>query len=179
MFGDLRTSTKLFLLCSMFAGAIILATHGLIEEKQIAIGFVRKELAGTQYLNALRGVYAAILADPSQGAQPQASVDAALEALAKAEAESGDSLHTATLAENLATAVRELAAAPGDEKPALAVEALAKARDLAARIGDEFKPRPRSRSRQLLRAEYRREENACLAFPDGGAAVTADWFAIG
>ena len=137
MFRDLRTSTKLFLLCSMFAGAIILATYSLIEEKQIAIGVVRKELAGTQYLDALRGVYAAILADASQGAQPQASVDAALEALAKAEAESGDSLHTARLAGNLATAVRELAAAPGDEKPALVVEALAKARDLAARIGDE------------------------------------------
>ena len=138
MFRDLRTSTKLFLLCSMFAGAIILATYSLIEEKQIAIGVVRKELAGTQYLDALRGVYAAILADASQGAQPQASVDAALEALAKAEAESGDSLHTARLAGNLATAVRELAAAPGDEKPALVVEALAKARDLAARIGDEL-----------------------------------------
>ena len=137
VFKDLRTSTKLFLLCSMFAGAIILATYSLIEEKQIAIGFVRKELAGTQYLDALRGVYAAILADASQGAQPQASVDAALEALAKAEAESGGSLHTARLAGNLATAVRELAAAPGDEKPALVVEALARARDLAARIGDE------------------------------------------
>ena len=43
MFGDLRTSTKLFLLCGMFAGAIILATYSLIEEKQIAIGFVRKD----------------------------------------------------------------------------------------------------------------------------------------
>ena len=137
MFKDLRTSTKLFLLCGMFAGAIILATYSLIEEKQIAIGFVRKELAGTQYLDALRGVYSALLADTSQGVQPQASVDAALEALAKAEAESGGSLDTGRLAGNLATAVRELAAAPGDEKPKLAVEALAKARDLAARIGDE------------------------------------------
>ena len=56
MFKDLRTSTKLFLLCAVFAGAIILATYSLIEEKQIAIGFVRKELAGTQYLNALRQI---------------------------------------------------------------------------------------------------------------------------
>ena len=67
MFKDLRTSTKLFLLCAIFAGAIILATYSLIEEKQIAIRFVRKELAGTQYLNALRGVYTALLADASQG----------------------------------------------------------------------------------------------------------------
>ena len=63
MFKNLRTGTKLFLLCAMFVGAIILATYSLIEEKQIAIGFVRKELLGAQYLEALRGVYAVILAE--------------------------------------------------------------------------------------------------------------------
>jgi hypothetical protein len=79
VFKHLRTSTKLFLLCGMFVGSIILATYSLIEEKQIAIGFVRKELVGAQYLEALRGVYAVILAedaDASQGAQRQVSVDA-------------------------------------------------------------------------------------------------------
>ena len=60
MFENLRTSTKLFLLCGMFVGAIILATYSLVEEKQIAIGFVRKELIGARYLEALRGVYAVI-----------------------------------------------------------------------------------------------------------------------
>ena len=72
VFKNLRTSTKLFLLCGMFVGAIILATYSLIKEKQIAIGLVRKELVGAQYLEALRGVYALILAegaDVSQGAQ--------------------------------------------------------------------------------------------------------------
>jgi hypothetical protein len=34
----------------MFVASIILATYSLIEEKQIAIGFVRKELVGAQYL---------------------------------------------------------------------------------------------------------------------------------
>ena len=43
MFKNLRTSTKLLLLCGMFVGTIILATYSLIEEKQIAIEFVRKE----------------------------------------------------------------------------------------------------------------------------------------
>jgi hypothetical protein len=97
VFKNLRTSTKLFLLCGTFVGVIILTTHSLIEEKQIAIGFVRKELVGAQYLEALRGVYALILAedaDASQGAQSQASVDAALGALATAEADTGGSLHT-------------------------------------------------------------------------------------
>ena len=62
-----------------------------------------------------------------------------MEALAKSEAEGGDSLHTATLAENLATTLRDLAsdAVPGPEKRTLTVEALARTRDLAARVGDE------------------------------------------
>ena len=59
----MRTSTKLFLLCGMFIGVIILATYSLIEEKQIAIEFVRKELVGARYLEALRGVYAGILSE--------------------------------------------------------------------------------------------------------------------
>ena len=141
MLKDLRTSTKLFLLCGMFVAAIVLATYSLIREKQIAIGFVRKELVGAQYLEALRGVYAVILAesaDASQASQRQASAIVALDALAKAEAETGGSLHTAALAENLATTVRDLVAAgTGHDKSPLTAEALAGARDLAARIGDE------------------------------------------
>jgi signal transduction histidine kinase len=141
VFKNLRTSTKLFLLYGMFVGAIILATYSLVEEKQIAIGFVRKELVGTQYFQALRGVYAVILAedsDASHGAQKQDSVEAALDALAKAEAKTGGSLHTASLAEAVATAVRNLAAArPDNDKRKLTVEALTKARDLVSRIGDE------------------------------------------
>ena len=94
-----------------------------------------------EYLEALREVYAVILAedaDASDEAQPQASVDAALDALAKAEAETGGSLHTAQLAETLATAVRNLVAArAGGDKRKLTVEALTRARDLASRIGDE------------------------------------------
>ena len=141
MFKNLRTSTKLLLLCGMFVGAIILATYSLIEEKQIAIEFVRKETLGAQYLEALRGVYAVILAedpDASHGAQKQASVEAALDALARAQAKTGGALHTDQLAETLATAVRDLVAVgPGGDRRSLTVDALARARDLAARIGDE------------------------------------------
>ena len=63
----------------MFIGSIILATWSLIQEKQIAIGFVRKELAGAQYLEVLREVYAFIFpedVDGFQGAQKRASSDA-------------------------------------------------------------------------------------------------------
>ncbi len=120
--------------------AIILATYSLIKEKQIAIGFVRKELVGAQYLEALRGVYAVILEPTHRKLRSGKPLPiAALDALAKAEAKTGGSLHTATLAENLATTVRDLiAAGTGDDKGPLTAEALAGARDLAARIGDEF-----------------------------------------
>ena len=138
MLKDLRTSTKLFLLCGMFVAAIVLATYSLIREKQIAIEIVRKELVGAQYLEALRGVYAVILEPASQASQRQASAIAAMDALTKAEARTGGSLHTATLAENLATKVRDLiASGTGDDSGPLTGKALAGARDLAARIGDE------------------------------------------
>ncbi|MGB8709924.1 MAG: ATP-binding protein [Methyloceanibacter sp.] len=141
MLKNLRTSTKLLLLCSMFVASIILATYSLIEEKQIAIGFVRKELVGVQSLESLRGVYSIILAEDSkatQDAQAQASVDGALNALTASETTAPGSLQTANLAQSLAAIVRRLSSAgPDGEKRALIVEALAKARDLAARIGDE------------------------------------------
>jgi signal transduction histidine kinase len=139
VFKNLRTSTKLFLLCGMFVGSIMLATYSLIEEKQIAIRFVRKELLGAQYLEALRGVYAIILDDAGlQGAGKLASVDAALDALAAAEAAARGLPYTAKMTHALAATVRRLSSeASGDERRALIVETLAKARDLAAQIGDE------------------------------------------
>ena len=66
MFKNLRTSTKLLLLCGLFVGSIVLATYSLIREQQIAINFVRQELLGTQYLGKLRAVYAAIFTDDRQ-----------------------------------------------------------------------------------------------------------------
>src|SRR6476660_3066196 len=87
----------------MFVASIILATYSLIEEKQIAIGFVRKELVGAQYLESLRGVYSTILAEDSkapQDEQAQASVDGALNMLAANETTAPGSLQTAKLAQS-------------------------------------------------------------------------------
>ena len=141
MLKNFRTSTKLFLLCGMFVASIILATYSLIEEKQIAIRFVRKELVGAQYLESLRSVYSIILAGDSkalQDAQAQASMDGALNALTASDPTAPGSPQTAKLAQALAAIVRSLSSAGSDgEKRALIVEGLAKARDLAARIGDE------------------------------------------
>src|SRR5262245_24309579 len=108
VFKNLRTSTKLLLLCAAFVGAIALATYGLIKEKLIAIEFASKELVGAQYLQALRGVDAVILAAAADGSPvvaAQPSADAALEALAAAEAATGGALDTGELAQALTAAV--------------------------------------------------------------------------
>ena len=125
------------LLCSVFLVAIVVATYGLVAEKRIAIEFVQKELVGTQYLEAVRGVYAWVLADSlAARSNPKSSDDQALNGLAEAQAHSADSLHTAELARSLSDAVRKLSGPASGEKLALIVDALTKARDLASRIGD-------------------------------------------
>ena len=73
-----------------------------------------------------------------QDAQAQASMDRALNALTASDTTAPGSVQTASSHRALAAIVRRLSYAGSDgEKRALIVEGLAKARDLAARIGDE------------------------------------------
>jgi signal transduction histidine kinase len=141
VFRNLRTSTKLFLLCGVFLVSIFVATYGLVAEKLIAIEFVRKELVGTRYLEAVRGVYAWILADgltsPST-LQTGPSADQVLKRLAETQPHTAGTLDTAELAQSLTEAVRRLSSGPANgEKLTLMVDALTKARNLASRIGDD------------------------------------------
>ena len=140
MFRNLSTSTKLFILCSMFIVAIVVAIYSLVAEKEIAIQFARKELVGVRYLESLRGVYAAILAEPTRtNANGQtASPEETLKSLDAAEQDAAGTLQTAALEQSLETTLRKLwsKGAEGD-RSALIVDALAKARDLATRIGDD------------------------------------------
>jgi methyl-accepting chemotaxis protein len=141
VFRNLRTSTKLILLCGVFLVSIFVATYGLVAEKLIAIEFVRKELVGAEYLEAVRGVYAWILADgPTSPSTSQTgpSADQVLKRLADAQADTAGTLHTAELAQSVAEAVRKLSSGPANgEKLTLIVDALTKARNLASRIGDD------------------------------------------
>jgi hypothetical protein len=57
VFKDLRTSTKLIVLCAMFMIAIGVTTYSLLREKLMAIEFAQKELIGTKYLASLRRLY--------------------------------------------------------------------------------------------------------------------------
>jgi signal transduction histidine kinase len=140
VFRNLRTSTKLFLLCGVFLVSIFIATYGLVAEKLIAIEFARKELVGAQYLEAVRGVYAWILAGLTSPStfRTGRSANRVLNRLADAQARTAGSLHTAELAQSVAEAVRKLSSGPANgEKLTLIVDALAKARNLASRVGDD------------------------------------------
>jgi signal transduction histidine kinase len=138
MFKSLRTSTKLLLLCSVFVGALAVATYGLVAEKQIAINFVRKEIVGVQQLDALRGVYAYVLKKSAGGSSNSTVEVETQEALDRLAATESDQLDTAALERALVEAIKKLASAPdGDLRQLPMVDALREARNLASRIGDD------------------------------------------
>ena len=135
MFKSLRTSTKLLLLCSVFVGALAVATYSLVAEKQIAIHFVRKELIGAEHLVALRGVYAALLTEKPDASAAAKEAVITLDAAGSADS---DHLDTSALERALAEAIDKLASAADDERRrTLFVDALTAARNLASRIGDD------------------------------------------
>ena len=142
MFQNLRTSTKLFILWCVFILAIGVATYGLIAEKRIAIDFARKELIGTSYISAVRAVFAAVLtdrADAAPGSPSKTSADESLRALAAAQSAYAPMLQTAQFEQALAATLDQLQAskADGAGRDALVADAIAKARSLAIRIGDD------------------------------------------
>jgi signal transduction histidine kinase len=136
MLRNLRTSTKLILLCSAFVVAIAATTYSLVAEKRIAIDFARKELAGNRYLAAVRDVYAGLL---SGAAAPKLSPDHVLATLASARENSTDQLAVTEFEEALAGALRLLQwSQPEDSNAdALLLDALARARQLALRVGED------------------------------------------
>jgi len=109
VFKNLRTSTKLGLLCAMFIISVGVTTYGLVAEKLIAVAFARKELFGTTYLAAVRQVYAAMLSAPpiaTSSAPTVEQTDNLLQTLAKAQSYAGDKFQTAGQEEALAGALR-------------------------------------------------------------------------
>jgi signal transduction histidine kinase len=142
MFRNLRTSTKLLILCGTFSISIGLPVFAVVSEKLIAINFARKELVGTRYLATVRTTYVAIFAmrqGSTSAARPHPPTAAATQALACAEAEAGGALQTAGHARSVMAALGNLAAAAaGEGRPRdLLQDALAKAQALAMRVGDD------------------------------------------
>jgi signal transduction histidine kinase len=142
VFKNLRTGTKLIILCATFIVAIGVTILGLIVEKRAAIDFARKELAGNRYLMKLRDVYAGILAVPATdaaGVRPLISSDQALALLATAQTDAAGLLQTADLQRALAATLRELWSKKWEDETtdAFVLAALAGGRTLASRVGDD------------------------------------------
>ena len=140
MFKNLRTSTKLLLLCGMFVISIAATTAALVAEKQIAIAFAHKELVGSRYLAIVRDIYPEILIQPDDPsfAQSRSSPDEILKALAAAEADVAGRLQTAELERALAESLRELWSGKivVQNTDQLVLEVLSIEQKLASRIGD-------------------------------------------
>jgi signal transduction histidine kinase len=142
VFKNLRTSTKLVILCGMFIVSIAATMYSLVAEKQIAIEFARKELVGSRYLAAVRNIYAAVLTGPpidAAAAPPGGKADDVLRTLASAQAAAHGTLQTGELAQELTGSLRLLWAGhlEGAAANAFALDALASARQLVSRIADD------------------------------------------
>jgi signal transduction histidine kinase len=141
VFKDLRTSTKLFILCAMFMIAIGVTTYGLFREKLIAIEFARKELVGTKYLAVARGIFASLLSGRPFDASAAPSSDAlgdTLKNLAMAQGEAAATLQTAEPAQALTNSLQVLSSKiESGAAHASALNVLADAQKLATRIADD------------------------------------------
>lgn len=141
MFKELRTGTKIVILCGTFIVAIGATVYSLIAEKQIAIEFAKKELVGSRYLAAVRGVYADVLVAPPVGtsfAQPERSIEDAVRTLDAVEQDAGAQLQTRGLARALSNALRSLSdISDNDRYYSAALKALAGTQQLVSRIADD------------------------------------------
>lgn len=141
MFKDLRTGTKIIILCGTFIVAIGVTVYSLIAEKQIAIEFARKELVGSRYLAAVRGIYADVLVAPPVGssfAQPERSIQDAVNTLEAAQRDADAQLQSREFAEELSKALRSLSdISNNDRYYSAALKVLAGTQQLISRIADD------------------------------------------
>jgi len=140
MFRNLRTSTKLTLLCAMFIISIAATTYSLVAEKQIAIAFARKELIGSKFLETLRSVYDTVLTGRPfnpLAPEPDPSAHKMVEALTTAQSDAAPALHTREVVQDLSGALSRLASDTSVDGSANAIDLLAKMQQLASRIGDD------------------------------------------
>src|SRR5262249_26711556 len=109
MFKNLRTSTKLTLLCAMFIISIAATTYSLVAEKQIAIA--RKELIGNKLLDTLRSIYDTVLTGRPfnpLAPEPDASAHKLVEMLTTAQSDAAVALHTREVAQEVSSTLSRL-----------------------------------------------------------------------
>ena len=154
MFKNLRTGTKLVLLCAVFLVAVGATTYSLVAEKQTSIAFARKELIGSKFLATLRAIYFTVLngrAFEPLAAELGSSTQNMLEALAAAQNDAATKLQTAEFVQPVTDGLRQLASNASIGAPA---NVLAKMQQLAARVADDSNLTLDHRSRHLLHPKH-------------------------
>jgi len=137
MLSRIRVSHKLLLIYLLDMITVVFLGWVLAEEKYISINFARKELVGEAYFTAVRGaVFAVLDLDRAQrtggGVEAAAGdLDAAADRLGKTDAELGDGLDSAEVAQRALTTVERMKAGK-----AASDQAVADLRALIGRVGD-------------------------------------------
>jgi signal transduction histidine kinase/HAMP domain-containing protein len=131
MISRISVSGKLLLIYALDMIAVIFLGFSLAEEKYISINFARKEVAGNVYIDTARD---ALFAIAETGTVPSAQ----LAALERAEELYGHEMSSrAAVDELLGNGRRLAAAAVAQGNDAAALRAVASARALISRIGDQ------------------------------------------
>jgi PAS domain S-box-containing protein len=144
MLHRLRLAHRLLLIYALSFVSIVVLAYSLVAEKNIAIEFAREEQRGIAYVAVVRDALLAIAEDDfavpqsSREDSLRASLQRSADAVAAAETAFGQNLDTARLADRLSYMLRHLR--EGERSPveqrALRIEAVAAARALISRIGD-------------------------------------------
>ncbi len=141
MLRDISTRRKLFLLCSAFVVAIVVAIYISVAEKRISIDFTRDELVGVDHIEQFREIYATLIPNPLSQTSPPPFPDTTIYSSAESKSASQDSLRTAALEKSLERTLRRIwsGQVTADAQRTVAAEALAKTAQVIARVGDNSK----------------------------------------
>jgi signal transduction histidine kinase len=139
MLKNLNTGTRLFILCTAFSIPFAAAIYSLVTEKQIAIKFAQREIAGIEQLTHLRELYAGILTGEWKRANRLTPGAVAItEGGLDSDIAARGAVPAATLKRSLEENVSKLQTTQDSEhRVKLVKDALTAGRNLISRIGDD------------------------------------------
>lgn len=133
MISRISVSGKLLLIYALDMIAVVFFGYSLADEKYISINFARKEVAGNAYIEVARDTLFSVAGGDANAAM----IDAAIANISRAEGTLGKGMSSREAADALVAHARKLATATPSNRDPLSLEAVASARGLISRIGDQ------------------------------------------
>ena len=130
MIGKLTVGRKLALIYLLDLSAVIFISGILINEKYIAIDFSRKEMAGNDYIAAIRDALLPLT-------RSTAHADAQAAAIEQAERQFGAGMRSAQLSGQFATLLRQAGGTPAAHDGMAPSPAFVAGRELLTRVGNQ------------------------------------------